>query len=269
MNISNLNRSFEFLNNSSISKYTKSLAVICGSGLAQSINEYADVIERFTYTEIPNFPIPKVGGHTGELLVINFKNTNILALVFSGRVHLYEGFCISDVLFQVRLAKLLNINTIVITCASGSLNRNSLPGELGLITDQIDLQSFSKTTAGVEHNPIYDNELANTIYEIALKSGIPIRRGTLCAVLGPSYETPAEANIAKICGADWMSMSTIKETAEASALGLKVVGITGVTNYVNDSNMSHDHVLKSALDSSKHLWALLSATARGGLYGKE
>ncbi|MCK5833688.1 purine-nucleoside phosphorylase [bacterium] len=240
-----------------------SFSVITGSGLAGAVNKFAEIIQRFKYTELPSFPVPTVIGHTGELLVVKLMNSNILALVFSGRTHLYEGVNINNILFQVRLANLLNINKIFITCAVGSLTENSKPGELGLLSNHIDFQLLAvNRLSQVSHRSIYDKNLCAKIYEIALNERIPIRKGTLCSILGPTYETWAEAGMARFMGADWMSMSTAKEAAEASRLGMSVVGISGVTNFVNDNGISHDSVINSAKESSENLWRLIYAYGR-------
>ncbi|HHS50067.1 MAG TPA: hypothetical protein ENN07_03015 [candidate division Zixibacteria bacterium] len=251
----------DYLRDTSFCDLTFDFAVISGSGLAQSISDFGEIIERQAYKIIPGYPTTSVKGHDGELIVIKFRHINKMALVFSGRTHLYEGVSIDDLLFQVRLANLLGIKTIIISCAVGTLNDKTRPGELGLITDQIDTSMILSPSHHQRIN-IYNRDLSELLFDTALNADIPITRGTLCSILGPTYETPAEAQMAHVAGADWMSMSTAKETAEASRLGMAVVGIAGITNVVNAKNISHDDVVLSAKSCSERFWRLLSDFSR-------
>ncbi len=244
------------------------LAVICGSGLAQGLGDYVEFIESWQYADIPGMPLPSIAGHSSELLVVKFIPSNRLAVVFSGRVHLYEGISIEELLFQVRLCNALGIKKLILTCASGALNRRTSPGTLGLITNHIDLQmvtGFKPSAKSVKHVDIYDIELSDILENTALDTGIPMARGTLCSVLGPTYETPAEIFLLRICGADWVSMSLAKEACEANSLGIRTTAVCGISNYVGairsgGEETTHEKVLFSTKESSKLLWKLLSNT---------
>jgi len=261
MNSAALNNALQFLIDNGVTSRDYSYALISGSGLANGIDKYADIVDRFSYNDIPGMPLTTVSGHSGELLAIKSIDSNELSLVFSGRIHLYEGASLDDILFQVRLANLLNIKRIIITCAVGSINRFSPPGSLGIITDHVDMQFFGEISindisSGFKR--IYDVDLINKLKKTAIKHRIPIVKGVLCSVMGPTFETPAEVSMARLSGADWMSMSTVKEAAEAYRLGMRLAGIVGVANFVNAQNITHEEVIESARICSDKLWMLLS-----------
>ncbi len=259
MSSSALNDALYYLADKGIKAKNLDFAVVSGSGLAQNISEFADVIDRYDYKAIAGFPQTSVSGHAGELLIVKFRNSNGLALVFSGRIHLYEGVALDNILFQVRLTNLLKIKRIIITCAVGSINRFSLPGSIGIISDHLDMQQRGVVHGRSSLNTrIYDADLMDILYKTAITYGIAANKGVLCSVLGPTYETPAEAAMLRSFGADWMSMSTVKEAAEAHRLGMKVAGIVGVTNYVNAQEVTHQEVISAARICSKKLWKLLS-----------
>ena len=246
-------------------------AVVCGSGLAQAMDNFVETVMSWQFKDIPGFPEITVSGHSGKMNIVKFMNSGVLALVFLGRVHLYEGIDIEKLLFQVRLVNALKIKRLVITCSVGSVNRRTLPGSLGLITEHVDLQlnrPFCKTkTTGIKyHTKIYDRDLIEIFERSALTTGIELTSGTLYSVLGPAYETPAEVSMIKRLGGDWVSMSTAKEAFEAHKLAIRTVGITGIANFVNaypemGEVTTHNEVLDAAKKSSKALWALLSSAS--------
>ncbi len=246
-----------------------SMAVVCGSGLAQAIDNYVDRINTWDYEVIPGFSRTTVSGHGGELIIAKFKNSNKIALVFSGRIHLYEGINADPLFFQVRLVKALNIKRLILTCSVGSLINESEPGSLGLIRDQIDFQmanvAVEQTGKGNPVHPVYDDELAEILSRSALKTNIKLTEGIFCSVLGPTYETPAEVWMLRKMGCSWVSMSTTKEAVEANLLGLRTAGITGIANtmkaYYGEGETTHDEVLFASKRSSDALWKLLSTAS--------
>lgn len=243
-----------------------SIAVVCGSGLAQASERYLNRIASWNYSDIPNFPTTTVSGHGGELIIGELKSSGMKALVFSGRKHLYEGIDSNELLFQIRLANALNIKTLILTCSVGSLNQNTGPGSLGLICDQIDFQ-FTQFGSFVNDYrmplyPIFDRNLAESLKIAALQANVALTEGVFCSVLGPTYETPAEVRMLRIMGCDWVSMSTTKEAVEAKRLRMRVAGITGISNtmiaHYEGGETTHDEVLDASKKSSDNLWKLLS-----------
>lgn len=245
------------------------MAVVCGSGLSQAMDKHTSVIRSWNYADIPEFPRTSVSGHGGELIVAKFNTSKELALVFSGRIHLYEGITADELLFQVRLTKALHINKLVLTCSVGSLISETQPGSLGLISDHIDFQMKKAFEPQISRNeslyPIYDTLFSQKLASAALEAVIKLTPGVFCSVHGPTYETPAEVGMLKTMGCSWVSMSTTKEAAEGKRLGLEVAGITGISNTMKEcyveGETSHEEVLAASKDSSEALWKLLSAAS--------
>lgn len=266
MNNTTLSDAANWLRDNGYPLQEPSFAVVCGSGLAQAMGDFVDIAAKWPYSAIPGMPEITVEGHSPKLKIVNFKSGKGLALVFSGRTHLYEGIRKDELLFQVRLANALGIKKIIITCSVGSINSRTPPGSLGLIVDQIDFQQYARfryTKALERESDLYDRQLISILIEAASDIGIPLIEGLFCSVLGPSFETPAEITMLQRLGVDWVSMSTSKEAREASALGMQVAGITGVSNYITpcprcgEARTSHEDVLEAAKISSKALWKLL------------
>jgi inosine/guanosine/xanthosine phosphorylase family protein len=245
---------------------TLSIAVVCGSGLAQACDNYLNRIASWNYSDIPDFPTTTVSGHGGELIVGELKSSGMKTLVFSGRKHLYEGIDSNELLFQVHLANALNIKTLILTCSVGSLNPRTGPGSLGLMLDQIDFQ-FSRFASRMDDSrmslyPIFDRNLAESLKIAALHAKVALTEGIFCSVLGPTYETPAEVRMLRLMSCDWVSMSTTKEASEAKRLGMSVAGITGISNamiaHYEGGETTHDEVLEASKKSSDNLWKMLS-----------
>lgn len=269
--LDSLNNTVNWLNNRGLEAIGEiPLAVVCGSGLAQGVDEYIDKQHVWNYADIPDFPTTTVSGHGGELILGKFKNSGVPVLIFSGRIHLYEGICADELLFQVRLVKALNINNLLLTCSVGSILKQTPPGSLGLITDHIDFQMTMakepqvKTGRGLY--PIYDRDFCELLLKSALKAGLILTEGVFCSVLGPTYETPAEVNMLRGYGCSWVSMSTTKEACEGKRLGLRIAGITGISNVMKavhgPAETTHEEVLTASKESSNKLWKLLSETSR-------
>jgi len=244
------------------------LAVVCGSGLAQGMDEFVTTLLSWNYADIPGFPLTTVVGHGGQLILGKFLNSNKLVLAFSGRIHLYEGISPDELLFQVRLVNALNIKNLILTCSVGSLLSKTAPGSLGLIRDHLDFQQIEIPLLNKHPMsnmyPIYNQKLMDIISDAALDNGVKLVGGTFCSVMGPTYETPAEAQMLRSMGCNWVSMSTTKEATEARNLGLCVAGIAGIANVMKtnqnyDTDITHDEVMEISKQSSKALWDVLSA----------
>ena len=208
---------------------TPEVALVLGSGLG----DYADGLTgrtSFPTADIPHYPVSTVEGHRGALVFAELGGRSLLA--FQGRIHLYECNDQTMVLTPILIAAGLGVTTLVVTNAAGGINREFAPGDLMLITDQIDLM-LERMPAGIpssRHVRLYDENLTARAEELALKRGIPVRRGVYAGVKGPSYETAAEVEMIHRFGGDAVGMSTVKEVLCASELGMKVLGISCITN---------------------------------------
>ncbi|MFQ3597599.1 MAG: purine-nucleoside phosphorylase [Chloroherpetonaceae bacterium] len=221
------------------------IALTLGSGLGN----FAERVENPTVIhtkEIPHFPTPSVAGHHGELIFGTVKSKPVVLL--KGRVHLYEGRSVDEVTFYVRLLDLLGVKSLILTNAAGGVNPLFDAGELCLIVDVInlmftpnpDVSKLSKV-----HEPLFDKAFQSVAKASARKCGILLREGVYAGLLGPSYETRAEIRMLQTLRADLVGMSTILEAHTAKRLGMKVLGISLVTNKaagLSDETLSHDDV---------------------------
>jgi len=233
------------------------VAVILGSGLGG----FADELEspaKISTSEIAGYPRSTVPGHEGFIISGRLHGKRIVC--FQGRIHLYEGYEVEQVILPVQLAASLGARRLIITNASGGINEHLSPGSLMLITDQINFQ-FRRRVAP-ERIPLtserfssfpdsspYSAKLQKLALDTAVQQKIHLFPGTLGAVLGPTYETPAEIKMLRHIGADATSMSTVAEAAEAARLGMKVLGISCVTNKaagLPGSTLDHDDVIAVA-----------------------
>jgi purine-nucleoside phosphorylase len=220
------------------------VALVLGSGLG----DFADTMDGVRSTDvrsIPGFPLQSVPGHKGRIHFGQIGKKNVLAL--QGRIHFYECGDIDRVLHPVRVMAALGIDTVILTNAAGGLNRQFRPGDLMLITDQIDLtlNGLSGPALSDRHHPYYDPGLCDAALIAGQVIGLPLRRGVYAGMLGPSYETASEVEMAFRLGADAVGMSTVKESAEARRLGMSVLGISCITNLgtgIGRERLDHDDV---------------------------
>lgn len=234
-----------------IGKFNPEIAIILGSGLGELAEEFEDRIKINT-TEIPNYPRPTVEGHAGNLVFGRLNDVNVLG--FQGRIHFYESGKIENVVYPVLIAYELGARILIVTNAAGGLNKNFKPGDLMVIADHINfmflnpLKIFSKNLNRFNH-PAYDEKLRKIAIETGVELGLPIREGVYCGVRGPNYETPAEVEMLKKIGSDAVGMSTVPEVITANYLGMKVLGISCITNYaagISPKKLSHDEVTEVA-----------------------
>ena len=233
---------------------TPQIGMILGSGLG----DYADTLEdavKIPYSEIPNFPRPSVAGHSGALVFGRKHGHSIVCL--QGRIHYYEGHPMSLLTMPVRMLAKLGVKTLVLTNAAGGVNTAYRPGDLMLITDHINF-SGSNPLIG-PHEPefgprfpdvtdLYSANLRLKVKLAAVEAGITLRQGVYMMFSGPSYETPAEIRMARILGADAVGMSTVPEALVAAQCGIKVLGISCITNLaagVSPHKLSHEEVMET------------------------
>ena len=241
------------------------IGIVLGSGLA--LPEIVAGPATIPYSEIPQWPVGNVEGHRGELMEGRIADTAVTVL--SGRAHLYEGFSAAGVVFGIRVLALLGIRSLILTNASGAVNETWQPGRLALIRDHINLQGASPLVgpAGENFGPRfvdmsepYDSGYRTLARDAAARLGINILEGVYAAVLGPNFETPAEIKHLRAIGADVVGMSTVQETIAARQMGIKVLGISLVTNWgsgLTARPLSHEEVLAAGASARPLLSGLL------------
>ncbi|XP_043946246.1 purine nucleoside phosphorylase-like [Protopterus annectens] len=241
-------------------KHRPRIAVICGSGLGSLAEDLKDQ-ECFKYSSIPNFPESTVEGHAGQLVFGKLRGTSCVCM--QGRFHMYEGYSLSEVTFPVRVFKLLGVKTLIVTNAAGSLTEGYNVGDIMIIKDQINLPGISGYNPLIGPNEdwfgarflcmsdAYDKGLRSMALELSKKLGYSgfTQEGVYCMVGGPSYETIAEACFLHKMGANVVGMSTAPEVIVAKHCGLKVLGLSLITNevlkeYDTEKAVNHNDVLR-------------------------
>ncbi|MFW5947307.1 MAG: purine-nucleoside phosphorylase [Gemmatimonadota bacterium] len=228
-----------------------SVALILGSGLG-ALGDAVDDAVAVPYSAIPGFAAPTVAGHTGRLVAGRLEGVDVV--VFQGRYHAYEGHEPAALAVPVRTAAALGAETLLVTCAAGGVTRRLAPGTLMLITDHINLMGRNPLVGparpGEPRFPdmtgAYDAALRERARTAASELGLELADGVYAAMLGPSYETPAEIRMLERMGADAVGMSTVPEVLAARAAGLRVLGLALITNPaagVVEGPLDHDDVI--------------------------
>lgn len=246
------------------------VAVVLGSGLGAFADRLADG-QPVSYADIPGFPLPTVAGHAGRLVLGRIGKTRVVAM--QGRLHLYEGLPVEAVTFGVRVFAALGAKAIILTTASGGINRHYRPGDLMVIEDQLSFQMRGPTPEVARRaatgetvraaGPVYAPELVELALRVARRPDLPdAHAGVFAGMLGPTYETPAEVRMTARLGADAISMSTVLEALTAHALGMKVVGVSAIVNPaagLAGRPLNHQEVLDGARQMEKGFLAYLEA----------
>lgn len=241
------------------------VAIILGSGLGALADQVTDSI-RIGYADIPGFHVPTVQGHKGELVAGKLGGTEVL--MQSGRFHMYEGHPAQISVLPVRVFASLGVDTLVVTNAAGGIRRTFVPGTLMLLSDHINLTGRNPlegpVLAGETRFPdmsvAYDAQLRDAARRIAAAQGTRLEEGVYCALLGPTYETPAEVRMLERLGADAVGMSTAPETIIARARGMRVLGFSLITNAAAGTTaalLSHAEVMEVAAEAGGRLAALV------------
>jgi purine-nucleoside phosphorylase len=225
-------------------------------GLADSIQN-AKIIP---YQEIPDWPAATVIGHSGQLVFGDLEGHPVLAM--KGRIHYYEGYTMQQVTMPVRVMQRLGIKILIVTNAAGAINPDFLPGDVMLITDNLNLVGMSGLNPLIGPNldefgprfpdmsQAYDRPLCNLARRIAVDCNLPLREGIYVGLSGPSFESPADLRFLRMAGADAVGMSTVSEVIVARHGGTRVLGFSGISNKANlDGNTitSHEEVLEAGL----------------------
>lgn len=228
------------------------VGLILGSGLGELADEIENPIV-IAYEDIPSFPVSTVEGHAGQLVYGLLGGKKVLAL--QGRFHYYEGYTMGEVTFPVRVMSSLNAHSIIVTNAAGGVNEDFEPGDLMMITDHINFTGTSPLIGpnDEENGPrfpdlsqAYDKEYQSFIEESAKELDLPLKKGVYMGFTGPTYETPAEVRMARIMGGDAVGMSTVSEVIVARHAGLRVAGISCITNLAAGmgAELNHEDVIE-------------------------
>ncbi len=240
---------------------TPDLAIVMGSALGGFAEHIRNAV-KLDYADIPNFPVSTVMYHDGKLICGDVGNKKVLCM--AGRFHSYEGYSFEQLSIPVRMFRLLGIKTLILTNAAGGVNLSFRPGDIMLISDHIKLTSLSPLTgpnleAFGERFPdlgdLYSAEMRNIAKRCASDIGLAVREGVYMFFAGPQFETPAEIRMARIIGADAVGMSTVPEAIAAAHCGMRVLGISLITNMaagvIEDARLTHEEVARTAQDTEK------------------
>lgn len=242
-------------------KFNPKIGIICGSGLGD-MAERIESVYSIPFQQIKNMPKSTVEGHDGRF-VFGYIDT-VPVVVMQGRVHYYEGYAPSDVVLPIRLMKLMGAEYLFITNAAGGITYTN-PGDLMLINDHIStfvpspLRGKNIDSLGTrfpDMSQVYDKDLINLAKDVALKLDINVKEGVYMQFPGPQYETPAEVNMAKMMGADAVGMSTAIEAIAAVHAGMKVVGLSCISNPaagISKEPLNHIDVQKSIKATSEKI----------------
>ncbi len=246
--------------------FEPAIGLVLGSGLGNLADEIKSPV-KINYKDIPGFPFSSVEGHAGQLVIGTLQGKKVIAM--QGRAHYYEGNSLEDVTLPIRVMKKLGVETVIITNAAGGINRKFTPGDLMLITDHI---NFSGANALRGKNleefgcrfpdlsACYDHDLMNLVKKVAETEKIKLQEGVYFFSVGPSYETPAEIRAIEILGASAVGMSTVPEVVVAAHCGMKVIGISCITNMaagILNQKLAHEEVIEITVKVNQKFSTLL------------
>jgi len=233
------------------------VGLILGSGLNDLANsvEKADAV---AFADLPNWPRSTVHGHAGRLVIGELEGQPVM--VMQGRVHFYEGYSMSQITLPVRVMKRLGLEMLFVTNAAGGVNPEFVPGDVMLITDNLNMVGMSGANPLMGPNidelgprfpdmsRAYDEELMRLARTAARENNITLREGIYCALSGPSFESPADLRFLRMVGTDAVGMSTVPEVIVARHAGLRVLGFSGISNKANldgSTVTTHEEVIEA------------------------
>jgi len=243
------------------------VGIILGTGL-EAILSYVKIKEIIEYSDIPNFPTATVEFHKGKLIYGTIGHYNLL--IMQGRFHFYEGYTMQEIVFPVRVMKVLGIKKLYITNAAGGINTSFRKGDLVIISDHINLQSgnplIGKNTdeLGVRFPDMsspYSSFMINQLFQSAEKVGVRLNQGVYVAVNGPNLETRAEYRFLKIIGADMVGMSTVPEVIAANHMQLECAAISIITDECDPENLQPvniSEIISTAKEGDRSLAMILN-----------
>jgi purine-nucleoside phosphorylase len=242
------------------------VGLVLGSGLGVLAEEITNPLT-IPYEDIPDFPVSTVEGHAGQLVIGELAGVPVMTM--QGRFHYYEGYTMQEITFPIRVMQGLGIKDLIVTNAAGGINLTFEPGTIMLITDHINLMGTNPLigknlselgTRFPDMTQAYCPHLRSMAQKVAQNLNIKLREGVYAGLTGPSYETPAEIRYLRIIGADAVGMSTVPEVIVANHGGMKVLGISCITNMaagVSGEKLNHEEVMATAHRVRENLRSLI------------
>ena len=233
------------------------IGIILGSGLNDLANSVQNAVV-IPYSELPHWPRSTVFGHVGQLVIGELEGQSVL--VMQGRVHFYEGYSMSQITLPVRVMQRLGLEMMFVTNAAGGVNPDFVPGDVMLITDNLNLVGMTGANPLMGPNidelgprfpdmsRAYDSELMSLARKAASENNILLREGVYCGLSGPSFEGPADLRFLRMAGTDSVGMSTVPEVIVARHGGLRVLGLSGISNKANldgSTVTTHEEVIEA------------------------
>lgn len=251
--------------------FVPKVAIVLGSGLGDYANQIK-VISEISYDKIDGFPVSTVPGHAGKFIFGYVDDVPVVCM--KGRVHYYEGYPISDVVLPIRLMKLLGAEVLFLSNAAGGVNTEFKPGDLMMISDHIacfapnpligpNVNELGKRFPDMSN--IYDDDLQDIIRQTAKECGLTIREGVYAYLTGPSYESPADIRMLRVLGADAVGMSTVPEAIAANHMGMKICGISCITNMaagILKQPLNHEEVQETADKAAQSFQKLVTEVVK-------
>ncbi len=251
------------------------VGIILGSGL----NGLADSVQNavhIPYSDLPHFPVSTVHGHVGRFVVGTLEEKPVL--VMQGRIHYYEGYTMGEVTLPVRVMNRMGIPSMIVTNAAGGVHPDFEPGDVMLITDQLNLMGMSglNPLMGPNLDEIgprfpdmsqpYDREYCDLARKVAKENGITLREGVYAGLSGPSFESPADLRFLRLAGTDAVGMSTVPEVIIARHGGMRVLGLSGVSNKANldgSTITTHEEVIEAGKVITPKMEKIIRGVLRG------
>jgi purine-nucleoside phosphorylase len=250
---------------------TPDAGIVLGSGLGNFTSEIAIMVE-IPYGEIPHFPVSTVEGHSGRLIFGTIAGKNVVAM--AGRFHFYEGYTPQQVVFPIRVLKMLGIKAILISNAAGGVHPSFKVGDLMIINDHISFDTFNpligKNDSEIgprfpDMSEPYKREYIQQAKEIAAKAGIHLQEGVYFGVTGPTFETRAEYKMIHLLGGDAVGMSTVQEVVAAAHMSLPVFAMSIITDIgirEEENTITHEEVLQAAKAAEPHFTYIFKELVR-------
>jgi purine-nucleoside phosphorylase len=251
--------------------YRPRVSIVLGSGL----NGLADSVEKpdiIPFGDLPHFPVSTVMGHAGRLVIGELEGQAVF--VMQGRIHFYEGYSMAQVTLPVRVMQRLGIEILIVTNAAGGVNPAFTPGDVMLITDNLNLIGIAGQNPLIGPNldkigprfpdmsQAYDRALCDLARSVARKENIILQEGIYAGLSGPSFESPADLRFLRLAGADSVGMSTVPEVIVARHGGMRVLGLSGISNKANlDGSMVTTH--EEVMEAGKHITPKIEKLVRG------
>lgn len=251
-----------------LTDFKPEIGLILGSGLGFFADDRIEVVGRLPYDEIEGFPVSTVPGHAGRFVYGTLAGKRVICM--QGRFHFYEGYRMDQLTLPIRLMHAMGVHTLFVTNAAGGINRSYAPGDFMLLSDHINGLGTNPLIGwqgdeGVrfpDMTEVYDGELRAKIRDWAKAHEVELKEGVYLATTGPSFETPAEVRAFATLGADAVGMSTVPEAIVARKFGMRVLGISCITNAAagfSESELSHEEVSETADRVRPQFASLLAA----------